>query len=1104
MYLKNSLRDEPLSLIKNLSLENDNYDKAIEILKSHYLNINFMVEKHIEKIVRFEKPKYNDYNATKKFLNDARASIDDLETLGYELVDNSLGDKVISYLLMEKLSNNFKNRLSIILNTDYPTTKQILENYQNILQSLEKIYPAYKQEDNLNKFKNFDKNKQFEKNKNFDKNFKKQNMSYNSGTLHDKSTTSSLGAFATKGENLTVRPCILCSPSVITEDKQYFHVINKCPTYVGKTKALSRLKALGKCGNCLGTHDIDSPDCPGNKEILKYPCKKCNSRKHFSSLHFDNELKNNHCLLVNSSKTCNSRDVLLPSITVTIKYNNIEIKNVRAQLDLGSQVSFMSSNLKNKLTKRNLLTLPYNLVTFAGNRVQDFEIINCELCFSNNFPLNTEFIVLQDFCIDYTATGVKDYVDMLKNHDYKFMDSYFDNIENDFLGDFDILIGCDRLPYLTPLKSVELPTGAAYEYDSKVILFGSLRTLACKDLYNDFLDKQSEKLNKISNNKNFLNKVENNFDNFENNHNVDSVIDENNYNHISDNHEYNHSIDKNIFKDNSVENMDLVVNHIIQPPQYHFNPIQFAKSQSDIDLHFENLFKIESIGISNSSDEISDSEKEQLLKFINEIEFIDGKYYVNIPFKDNIDQVPSNSKAALACLNKVYADLQQKNLISNYHQSFEDQLKKGILEEVNIDQKDFDKLTFIPYFPVIREGDLVSTKVRYCYNASYTPKNSNLPSLNAASFPGIDLLTNMVTLLLKYRSNLHCCSADIQSAFLQIYIKPEQRNKFCLFYKERSGNIKVLRACAVFFGSSPAPFILNQILKFHFDKYEECDVINALKNSFYVDNLLYSTSDLNKLNEMYEKSVKILSEGNFNLREWSPNNDELQSKMIKDNKASEHPDVQKLLGYVYLPRSDSLELADFKLGSGKVTKRIIAAEIGKCFDSLSLFLPVTITGKIILQETWKKHLSWDEEVPNDIQVAWDKHRKNLESLKGIQIPRMTMDLESNENSVFELHNFTDGSKNCYSFCSYIFTEGQSPNLIFSKSKIAPNNRSIPQTEILAVQLSFLCLGLILDSYPKNCIKIINTHIDAQICLQWILTGCCKTKNKFTKTVLMIF
>ena len=157
-------------------------------------------------------------------------------------------------------------------------------------------------------------------------------------------------------------------------------------------------------------------------------------------------------------------------------------------------------------------------------------------------------------------------------------------------------------------------------------------------------------------------------------------------------------------------------------------------------------------------------ELEQVQNFSDSISFQDGHYYVHLPWnKDLVKQVPSNLKASLAVAERVYKNLEKQNIANAYEEVFEQQEALGIIEPVN--QKMPDQI-WIPHRSVIRNESNVMTKIGPVFNCSL--KMDKAPSLKEATFPGIDLMNNLLSLLLYFRSNFYVLLSDIAEAFLQI------------------------------------------------------------------------------------------------------------------------------------------------------------------------------------------------------------------------------------------------------------------------------------------------------------------------------------------------
>ena len=84
--------------------------------------------------------------------------------------------------------------------------------------------------------------------------------------------------------------------------------------------------------------------------------------------------------------------------------------------------------------------------------------------------------------------------------------------------------------------------------------------------------------------------------------------------------------------------------------------------------------------------------------------------------------------------------------------------------------------------------------------------------------------------------------ADIEKAFLQIYLKYESdKDHFCFLWRNEEG-VKAFHFRTILFGLNASPFILNHIVQLHLQRCPETEAAAALKRSLYVDNFLYTSS----------------------------------------------------------------------------------------------------------------------------------------------------------------------------------------------------------------------------------------------------------------------
>ena len=99
---------------------------------------------------------------------------------------------------------------------------------------------------------------------------------------------------------------------------------------------------------------------------------------------------------------------------------------------------------------------------------------------------------------------------------------------------------------------------------------------------------------------------------------------------------------------------------------------------------------------------------------------------------------------------------------------------------------------------MVKTDPLTTTKVRPVFNCSLKVRGK--PSLNEAAFPGIDIMAKLLDLLNYFRTNRYTLLADIQKAFLNIYLKlQEYRNRFS-FVVFQNGSFHYYQYQTILFG----------------------------------------------------------------------------------------------------------------------------------------------------------------------------------------------------------------------------------------------------------------------------------------------------------------
>ena len=112
----------------------------------------------------------------------------------------------------------------------------------------------------------------------------------------------------------------------------------------------------------------------------------------------------------------------------------------------------------------------------------------------------------------------------------------------------------------------------------------------------------------------------------------------------------------------------------------------------------------------------------------------------------------ANFHVSFAVPNRVVEDRKAKDLYKAYEKVFKQQFNDCIIEQIQLEKINIYDCVRIPHRPVLEEDPQVTTKLRIVLNCSL--KVQNTPSLNEASYSGINLLNDLLQLLIKIRKTL--------------------------------------------------------------------------------------------------------------------------------------------------------------------------------------------------------------------------------------------------------------------------------------------------------------------------------------------------------------
>lgn len=276
-------------------------------------------------------------------------------------------------------------------------------------------------------------------------------------------------------------------------------------------------------------------------------------------------------------------------------------------------------------------------------------------------------------------------------------------------------------------------------------------------------------------------------------------------------------------------------------------------------------------------------------------------------------------------------------------------------------------------------------------------------------------------------------TADIEQAFLQISLNPTDRDavRFLWFDEmpKSSDTLKprILRLTRVIFGAKPSPFLLSATIKHHIQKYksEFPEAFDMLNECLYVDDLISGVDEERKGLEMSANIKQLLIDASFNMRKWKSNSKELQKRFNEEYSSLKVSDEDKVLGYRWNSSEDTLglEMRGFLEKDGMklnaTTKREVLKMIGRLYDPIGFLNPFIVTAKILMQETWKTGIGWDDKLPDELLKKWRVWCNQIQNIGRFKISRhYSIGSCKSELRDIQLHCFTDASAKAVIYLRY--------------------------------------------------------------------------------------
>ena len=259
----------------------------------------------------------------------------------------------------------------------------------------------------------------------------------------------------------------------------------------------------------------------------------------------------------------------------------------------------------------------------------------------------------------------------------------------------------------------------------------------------------------------------------------------------------------------------------------------------------------------------------------------EGWYESGLLWKPGHDHLQSNERGSIRRLQGLVRKLQREpGLIDKYDEIIQEQLTEGIVERV-VDEPN-ERVFYIPHKPVKKET-AVTTKLRIVFDASAKPSEDS-PSLNECLETGPPLQNLLWNVLVRNRLKPVALAADIKQAFLQVRIRPEDRDalRFHWLKNKDPSVIEALRFTRALFGLVQSPFLLAGTLKLHLQSLREKYPVEVdeILRSLYVDDVITGGNTKEEVQDLKKTIISVFGDAKFTMHKWNSNEPQLESENV--------------------------------------------------------------------------------------------------------------------------------------------------------------------------------------------------------------------------------
>lgn len=456
-------------------------------------------------------------------------------------------------------------------------------------------------------------------------------------------------------------------------------------------------------------------------------------------------------------------------------------------------------------------------------------------------------------------------------------------------------------------------------------------------------------------------------------------------------------------------------------------------------------------------------------------------WHAKYPWIENPASLPNNRGAVEATFLRTEKQLaKEPEWKAAYSAQVKDMLDRGAaikLSESTI--ANWDGPVWYVSHLIAPNPHSVTTPVRLVWNSSQRFRGV---SMNDLLMKGPDVLNQIRTVLLRFRSGVYAALADIKKMYNSVWLEDREVHLHRFIWRdsedEELGEYAITR---VNIGDKPAGCIAQLAMRetanlpsfAHFEEERR-----VLQHDSYVDDILTSHNDLRQLQSIVANIELILKSGGFHLKPWifsgqsergeSENKPfgEKEKIMVLPNQMRD--DDNKALGLGYSMEEDMLHVMTsinfskrkrkMRLGLNlsheqvraqtpkPLTRRELLSQVSGVYDPVGLVTPAKQKGAILVRRAFQEaknrrvpvNETWDAALSDELREDAIRLFEEYVQLGQIRFTRAITPPNSNDEPV--AITFSDGSESAYGAVLYLrwnSNQGSIIRLVESKAKLAP-------------------------------------------------------------------